>query len=55
MTEDVSVVLENLMLFGAGGIPEDKQKHTRHWHPPLSPFHREHIFLDAFTVLNRIC
>lgn len=29
MTEDVSVVLENLMLYGAGGIPENKHKHTQ--------------------------
>lgn len=29
MTEDVSVVLENLMLYGAGGIPESKHKHTQ--------------------------
>lgn len=28
MTEDVSVVLKNLMLYGAGGIPENKHKHT---------------------------
>lgn len=29
MTEDVSVVLKNLMLYGAGGIPENKHKHIR--------------------------
>lgn len=29
MTEDVSVVLENLMLYGAGGIPANKHKHTQ--------------------------